>query len=59
MGGINSGRRHGKPCTDEQRSVDVRSFHREGWLFPGGVFTRTWTRHGETVANVLVRVGHD
>ena len=59
MGGINSGRRDGKACTDEQRSIDVRRLHRESGLFPGNVFARTWTRHGETVASVLVRVGHD
>ncbi len=59
MGGFNSGRCHGKACTDDQRSVDVRRFHRDGLLVAGNTFNAIWTRHGETVANVLVRVGHD
>lgn len=59
MGGFNSGRRHGKPCTDDQRSVDVRLFQRDGVLVPGRSFNTTWTRHGETVATVRVSVGHD
>lgn len=59
MGGFNSGRRHGKPCTDEQRSIDVRRYHRDGLLVAGNTFSITWTRHGETVASVLARVGND
>lgn len=59
MGGLNSGRRNAKACTDEQRSIDVRRFHRDGLLLAGNTFSTTWTRRGETVARVLVRVGFD
>lgn len=56
MGGFNSGRRNGKPCTDDQRAVDVRSFHRDGLLVSGRSFQTTWVRRGETVAVIGVRV---
>lgn len=59
MGGFNSGRRHGKPCTDEQRAIDVRLFRRNGVLVPGYSFNTTWTRNDQAEASVHVSVGED
>lgn len=59
MGSSNSGRRNGKPCTDERRSLDVRSLQRKGLLMTGNTFHWRWKRHGETVAEIQVVVGND
>lgn len=59
MGSSNSGRRDGKPCTDERRSLDVRRLQREGLLVKGNTFPWRWTRHGETIAEIQVVVGND
>lgn len=59
MGSSNSGRRDGKPCTDQFRSIDVRRLHKDCKLIPGNVFRRTWKRHDTEVASILGRVGND
>lgn len=59
MGGTKSGRRGGSACTDDMRSLDVRSLHREGLLTPGNTFGRSWMRHGETIAGILISVYED
>ena len=62
MGGFGSGRhyRHGAAdCTDEYRRLDVRHWQRDGLLKPGNVFSTNWSRNGETIASINVRVESD
>jgi hypothetical protein len=57
MGGYGSGRRYGAAnCTDEFRTLDVRRWRRDGLLSPGNWFRWQWSREGETVASIQVRV---
>ena len=39
----------------QERSLDVRWWHREGLLVPGRSFSWQWTRNGEVVASINVR----
>lgn len=54
MGGSNSGRRCGKPTTDDMRALDVRQLHRAGVLTPGNVCGWNWLRNGQTTATVTI-----
>jgi hypothetical protein len=59
MGGIGSGRWYRwdkKNTVEDCGSLDVRRWQRDGLLTPGRRFTLQWTRDGETVANIAVRV---
>ena len=59
MGGPNSGRRDGRYCTDDMRSLDVREIRRAGLLTPGDVFSWNWNRGGPTTGSVLFLVQAD
>lgn len=59
MGGINSGRRNGKPTTDKQRSIDIRRLHKAGALTPGNVCTWRWEYAGQTTTSVHIYVRVD
>ena len=59
MGGFGSGRRGGKNCTDDMRSVDVRRLQREGLLIPGQSRRWRWLRHGQEVASIGFAVERD
>jgi hypothetical protein len=59
MGGIGSGRRdqYGKGTAENSRPLDIRTLHRSGLLKPDRSFWWPWTSNGNTLADVLVRVG--
>ena len=60
MGGWGSGRgQSGKDTTSDCRALDVRRFQRDKLLTPGQSFSWNWSRHGETVASIQIRVGLD
>ena len=61
MGGVGSGRhyRHGGDCTDDYRRIDVRYWQREGLLQAGTSFSCSWSRNGETIADINVRTETD
>lgn len=58
MGGFGSGRRasRGKDCTDDVQALDVRRLQRDGLLEPGSAFRWQWSRRGEVVASIHIRV---
>lgn len=59
MGGVNSGnwyRWDKKDTVEECRALDVRRWQREGLLIPGASFNTTWSRRGQTIAQIGVRV---
>lgn len=59
MGGIGSGnwyRWDKKDTVEDNRSIDVRRWQREGLLIPGQSFSWEWWRQGEKVADIDVRV---
>jgi hypothetical protein len=58
MGGYSSGRKSEHSCTNEHLSIDVRSWQREQLLLTGASFTSTWSRNGETIGNIGVRIMH-
>lgn len=58
MGGYNSGRHGGKDCTTDMRALDVRKLQRSGCLNPGPSFGWNWTRGGNTIASINIRVDH-
>jgi hypothetical protein len=49
----------GKGTTDDYRALDVRQLHRDGPLAPGRSYSLSWTRNGEIVASIRVRVESD
>lgn len=62
MGGIGSGnwyRWDKRDAVEDCRSLDVRRWEREGYLVPGHCFGWQWTRDGETVASIQVRMQAD
>lgn len=61
MGGMNSGRKNqgGKRTTEDCRSLDVRQFQRDGLLDNGKSFGWNWTRNGEKMASIQVRIEVD
>lgn len=59
MGGMGSGRRGGRDCTDQYRSVDVRRLRREGALRAGTAFNYSWTRPGGEVSSISARATDD
>lgn len=58
MGGMNSGRRNqgGKRTTEDCRSLDVRQLQRDGLLTNENSFGWSWTRNGEKMASIQVKV---
>jgi hypothetical protein len=56
MGGLGSGRKFGANVTEDYRQIDVRRWQREGLLTPGNSFDTTWSRSGEKIAAISVRV---
>ena len=56
MGGSGSGRIGGKTCTEDLLSFDVRRWQRDGLLQAGRAFVSSWTRRGETIASISIRV---
>ena len=57
MGGWGSGRgQSGKGTTSDYRALDVRRLQRDDLLISGRSFGWNWTRDGETVASIQVRV---
>ena len=56
---MGSGRKYGKRCTDNMRSVDVRNLRRDGLLKPGSVFELSWTWRGKAEAAIAVAVTAD
>ena len=61
MGSMNSGRRDqgGKNTTSDYRALDVRRLQRDGLLSAGRSFGWSWTRNGEKVASIKVRMEAD
>lgn len=59
MGGFGSGRTGGKSCTEDKRSLDIRTLHRAGRLQPGTSFGWQWTRQGEVIARIDMTVEAD
>lgn len=62
MGGSGSGRQYyrgSKSTTDDFRAIDVRRLQREGLLVPGKSYSWQWSRRGEVIANIGIRVGVD
>src|SRR5271169_2769830 len=60
MGGFGSGRpRSGRNKVDACRSIDVNRLHREGCLRPGSRSSMYWTRDGEQIASIGMRVEAD
>lgn len=58
MGGLGSGRQREpdvKSSTEAYRSIDVRSWKRDGLLESNQSFDLQWSRHGEVVASIRVR----
>lgn len=59
MGGIGSGtwyRWSKKDTVEDCRALDVRRWQRDGFLIPGRSFSWRWTRNGEPIGNIQVRV---
>ena len=56
MGGFNSGKHGGKRTTTDMRALDVRKVQWDGLLRPGRSFGLSWTRGGETIASINIRV---
>lgn len=59
MGSSSSGNRGGKRTTSDMRALDVRKVQREGLLRPGHSFGWSWTRRGETIASINLKVEAD
>lgn len=57
MGGFGSGRKFGANVTEDYRWIDVRRWQREGLLTPGNSFDTSWSRNGERIAAISVKVG--
>jgi len=56
MGGYGSGRKFGANVTEDYRQIDIRRWQREGLLKPGNGFDTTWSRNGEKIAAISVKV---
>lgn len=60
MGGWGSGGwQSGKSTTSDMRSLDVRRLQRDGLLTEGQWFMWKWSRDGEEIASIQIRVGDD
>jgi hypothetical protein len=60
MGGWGRGSwQSGKSTTSAYRALDVRRLQRDGLLTAGNAFGWTWSRNGEEIASIRMRVGED
>jgi hypothetical protein len=59
MGNSNSGNHGGKRTTSDMRALDVRKVQREGLLKPGYSCGWQWSRNGETIASINLKVDTD
>lgn len=59
MENFNSGNLGGKRTTGDMRALDVRKVQRDGLLQPGQSFGWNWTRRGQTIASINIRVDSD
>ena len=59
MGGYNSGRRGGKDTTSDRRTLDVRKLQRDSLLKPGQSFAWNWSRGGNVIASINLKVAAD
>jgi hypothetical protein len=49
----------GRTTCESCEWIDVRRWHREGWLRPGQYFSCSWTRRGERTGSIMVRTEQD
>ena len=56
MGGFGSGRQNGKVLTSDMYVLDVRQLNRGGYLKPGYFFNWAWSRGGQRLADINIRV---
>lgn len=54
MGGFGSGRHTNIDCTDDCRSIDVRSWQRQDLLRAGLSFSCSWSRRGKSTGQINV-----
>jgi hypothetical protein len=62
MGGPGSGnwyRSNKKDTVEGHKTIDVRYLQRQGWLYPGMLYSLNWTRGGEPSGSIQVKTGHD
>lgn len=59
MGGFGSGRHTIIDCTDACRSIDVRSWQRQGLLRLGLSFDCSWRRYGKVIGKINVKPEND
>lgn len=59
MGGVGSGARSGRRCTDDMQPLDVREISRAGLLTPGRQFCWQWTWNRGRTSSITVRVESD
>jgi hypothetical protein len=59
MGNSNSGNHGGKRITSDMQALDVRKVQREGLLKPGYSCGWQWSRNGETIASINLKVDTD
>ncbi|ABM37957.1 hypothetical protein [Polaromonas naphthalenivorans] len=59
MGNSNSGNHGGKRTTSDMRVLDVRKVQRDGLLTPGQSFSWQWSRGGNVIASVNLKVDTD
>jgi len=46
----------GRTTCESCPSIDVRQWHREGWLYPGQQFPLSWTYGGDSAGSITVQV---
>jgi hypothetical protein len=46
----------GRTTCESCPSIDVRQWHREGWLYPGQQFPWSWTYGGDSAGSITVQV---
>lgn len=56
MGGLNSGRHGGKRTTGDMHALDIRRLQRDKLLTPGASFGWSWTRNGNKLASINIKV---
>jgi hypothetical protein len=56
MGGFGSGRKFGANVTEDYRYIDIRRWQRDGYLTPGRYLNWQWTRNGEKIATIRVKI---
>lgn len=59
MGGSGSGRSYCRATTSAYRQIDIRIWHRQGYLEGARYFRLEWSRDGQAVASIGVRCEPD